>query len=131
MALRRIEVEIDELTLNGFQAVHGHRIAEGVQVELAQIVSQPGWIDVLRRALALDRLAAPSIRVAPHTRPEAIGALVARALADSIRASCQPEPARAQRAALPIHRAEPEAFTNAPPRSGKLHATSPNPLDGR
>jgi hypothetical protein len=75
-----IQLHIEELVLHGFSNGDRHRLAEAMQGELAQLLADP----ITRASLAAPRetarLDGGSFRVAANSKPEAIGAQVARSL---------------------------------------------------
>jgi hypothetical protein len=80
-----LEVEIDELTLHGFDPRHGGAIGESLQNELAEALS--GWQPTRADGESTAAIDAGAVRVPAGAAPghvgRAVGARVARALRDA------------------------------------------------
>jgi hypothetical protein len=95
----RIELEIGELVLQGFPAVHRHRVSDALRAELERLLAKLGH-SLTREEVTLERLDAGSIRVSAEARPEAVGSAVARAVFAAQDRAGSP-PADLQRGTLP------------------------------
>ena len=80
MGMKRIEIQIDELVLNGFAAADRLRIADAIKQELARLVKERGS----ERRLSSQARDAGSFRVAPGANVEIIGRHAARSVHQSV-----------------------------------------------
>lgn len=77
---RRIEIDIEELVLEGVPPGAQRAVAEALQRELAALVARHGVGALLSRPAELERWSPAPISLAPGERPEQLGARIARAL---------------------------------------------------
>ena len=75
-----IELHIEELVLNGFEAGDRYRIGAAVEAELARLLAERGVPPSLAQSGDVAHLDGGTFDVAPGSRGEAIGAQVAQAL---------------------------------------------------
>jgi len=75
-----VEVHIDELVLEGFAPADRFRIAEGIQRELARLMTERGVERPAGQRATVAKLDAGSFRVAPNTNAETIARQAARAV---------------------------------------------------
>jgi len=75
-----MQVHIEELVLEGFDARDRYRIAEGLEQELAQVFAEHGAPPGISKPARIERFDAGEFQVAPGTAPEAVGAQVAQTL---------------------------------------------------
>ena len=75
-----LELYIEELRLTGFSASQGRKIGDAIEVELARLLGEAGPSALAGGALALDRLDAGKIRVAPGASARHTGSQIAQAL---------------------------------------------------
>lgn len=75
-----LELEIEELVLDGFPEAGRDRIARAVQRELERLFAEKGVPTSLEAGRDVARIDGGSFEFAPNSSPEAIGAQVARAL---------------------------------------------------
>jgi hypothetical protein len=75
-----VELHIEELTLNGFEAGDHHRISDALERELARLITERGVPRFLAQNNEAGMLAAQEFYVAEGSTPEAIGAQVAQAI---------------------------------------------------
>jgi hypothetical protein len=73
-----VELNIDELRLEGFRAADQYVIAEAMQSELSRLLGQRGTPELVGQSKSVDRLDAGAIRVGAETRPGATGREIAR-----------------------------------------------------
>ena len=86
-AIPRVELQIDELMLDGFPASDRHRIAEALQAELTQLLSNGDFSRF--RSLEIETLPAGSITANRAGRPGSAGAIgrdAARIIYDALTA---------------------------------------------
>ena len=76
----RIEMNIEELVLHGFDPADRDRIKSGVEHELIRLLAGRRGLEKLACSRQLDELHAGSFQVKSNTVPEAIGSQVARAV---------------------------------------------------
>lgn len=81
----RIDLVIDELVVRGVRADNPKALARAVERELARQFVQHGIPAAFHRNVAVDRLNAGAVTIAPNTRPAALGAQVARAVHGAFR----------------------------------------------
>ena len=75
-----LELEIEELVLDGFPAVDRDRIVRALHIELERLFAERGVPPSLEAGRNLSRIDGGSFEAAPNASPESIGAQVARAL---------------------------------------------------
>jgi hypothetical protein len=75
-----LELEIEELVLDGFPAAQKDRIARAVHGELERLFAEKGVPPSLEAGGDVARLDGGSFEAAPNSSPESIGAQVALAL---------------------------------------------------
>lgn len=80
MRPKNIELYIEELVLEGFEQVDRGRIAEAVERELTHLFTERGIPPSLAGGGEIDRLDGGTFQAASGSRPEVIGAQVARAV---------------------------------------------------
>jgi len=77
---RNIKLHIEELVLHGFEQGDRYRIAEAVECELAALFAEQGAPQSLNRGGEIEHLDGGAFEAARGSKPEAIGAKVARAV---------------------------------------------------
>jgi len=80
-----LELEIEELVLDGFPAADKDRIARAVHVELERLFAERGVPPSLEGGGDVATIDGGSFEAAPNARPEAIGVQVARGLYGGMR----------------------------------------------
>ncbi len=75
-----VELHIEELVLHGFAAADRYRIGETAERELARLFAEEGVPAALTSGLDVQHLDAGTFHVAAHSKAEAVGAEVARAV---------------------------------------------------
>jgi len=70
---RNIEINIEELVLQGFAPEDRYKIGEEIKVELKRLVSEHGLPDVLSADIDIDRLYAGTFTINKSTKAESIG----------------------------------------------------------
>ncbi len=80
MKPRNIKLHIEELVLDGFAAGDKYRIADSVESELARLFTEQGAPKSLSQGGEIAHLDGGVFEAARGSRPEAIGAKVARAV---------------------------------------------------
>ncbi len=80
MRPRNIKLHIEELVLDGFGAGDRYRIADSVERELTRLFAEQGVPQSLIQGGEIERLDGGAFETARGSRPEAIGAKVARAV---------------------------------------------------
>ncbi len=80
MRSKNIELYIEELALDGFEQDDRQRIAEAVECELTYLFTEKGVSPSLAGGGEIDRLDGGTFQAVPGSRPDAIGAKVARAV---------------------------------------------------
>lgn len=83
-APQSLQIRIEELVLNGFQATHRYRIGDAVERELDRLFESASLRGVPAGAAEVDRLDAGSFSIQPDSRPEVIGAQMAQAIYRSL-----------------------------------------------
>ncbi|MFZ3168354.1 MAG: hypothetical protein WA130_12115 [Candidatus Methanoperedens sp.] len=78
MKTANIKLHIEELVLHGFAPGDRYRIAEAVEREIARLFSEQGMPQSLNRGGEIERLDGGAFEAARGSKPEAIGAKVAR-----------------------------------------------------
>ena len=86
---RSIELHIEELVLHGFSAGDRYRIADGLQVELARLLTEQDLSLSTAFDTRLESLDAGVVRVGSESKSGLIGGLVARALFSSVARSAR------------------------------------------
>jgi hypothetical protein len=84
MVVRRVEVEIQELVLHGFDRSDGVAVAESIERALGSQLEDAGGR--FGESRAIERIDAPAIDLAAGASPRAIGGAVAERLHGSMRA---------------------------------------------
>ncbi len=80
MRPKNIELHIEELVLHGFSCGDRYRIAEAVERELAHLFAEQGVPNSLSDGGEIERLDGGAFKMKQGSRPETIGAQVARAV---------------------------------------------------
>lgn len=80
-----LELEIEDLVLEGFPAAYRDRIARAVHGELERLFAERGVPPSLEAGGDLATIDGGSFEAAPGASPEAVGAQVARALYGGMR----------------------------------------------
>ena len=75
-----VELEIEELALDGFAPGDRHRIAAAVERELARLFVERGVPPSLGRAGWVDRVDGGTFEAKPRAKPETTGAQIAQAI---------------------------------------------------
>lgn len=75
-----VEIEIESLSLHGFNGTDRYRIAAAIQDELGRMIERDGLPDPSESDQAFDRLKPATFRYRPESAPAVIGAQVARAV---------------------------------------------------
>jgi hypothetical protein len=83
--MKRINVHIGTLRVHGVGPGEHHRVAMGLEEELARLLGEAGFAEHLSRQPSRERLAVASCSVPADSSPEGIGARVARGIAGSLR----------------------------------------------
>jgi hypothetical protein len=81
MDVRRVEVEIEELVLHGFDRIDGAAVAESLRSALRLRLAEGD----LGKDRTVDLVQAPVLELAPGTRAPALGRAVAERVHGSIR----------------------------------------------
>ena len=76
----KINLEIDELVLEGFDFHDHKRIAASMKVELARLITEKGLGLQLDQTSDLGRVSAPDFNVPSDRNPGAIGREIARSV---------------------------------------------------
>jgi hypothetical protein len=79
-----IELDIEELVLDGFPASHRHFIRAAVERELTRLFAERGVPPTWNSDQAIPRLQGGSIALRPGTPPSAVGRQIAGALYQSM-----------------------------------------------
>jgi hypothetical protein len=93
-AFARVELNIDELVLDGFAPGDRHRLADAFHVELARLLGERGVPSSLHSRAGQLALDAGGFRLPPGARPEAAGVQAARVLYASLDGSPTPRGGR-------------------------------------
>lgn len=80
MSIRDVELHIEELVLQGFEARHSDSIARAAERELARLLVEHGVPASLAGGVQIARLDGGGFEVVRGAKPEVIGAQVARAM---------------------------------------------------
>lgn len=83
--MTRIIVNIDRLVLKGFRFEDRHAIAEGLQKQLTQWLSQPGMAERIGAIGNLPRLRVAPIHLAPEMKPHDVGTAAASGIEAGLR----------------------------------------------
>ncbi len=78
--MKRVVLHIDSLVLKGFRHEDRHGIAEGLQNELAQLLSDPQSAQQLMVIGDVSRLRVGSIQIGQSSKPLHVGVKAARAI---------------------------------------------------
>ena len=76
----QVDVHIEELVLHGFAPADRHRIAEGLQRELAGLLAERAGLPSWPERSEFPHVDGGAIEVAPGSRPETISAQIARTI---------------------------------------------------
>jgi hypothetical protein len=79
VGVRKVEIEIEELSLDGFAPADRFRIADSIKRELARLIGEQGPKDLASQR-SLRRLNGGSFQVAPGASAEGVGGQVAHAV---------------------------------------------------
>lgn len=79
-----IEIQIEELVLEGFSPFDRYRIGEAVQRELTRLVSGPELAREFRHDVAIESVDAGAIQMQANARGEFTGAQIAQAVYSSL-----------------------------------------------
>ena len=80
-----LDLEIEELVLDGFPAADRDRIARAVHGELERLFAENGVPPSFEARGDVGRIDGGSFKAAPNSSPESVGAQVARALYGGMR----------------------------------------------
>lgn len=78
--MRRVIVNIDRLVLKGFRFEDRHAIAQGLQEQLTQLLSEPGMAEQMGLIRNPSRLRVPPIQVTPEMKSRDIGVAAANGI---------------------------------------------------
>ena len=78
--MRRVVVKIENLVLKGFRYEDRHAIAQGLQDQLAQLLSEPGMAKGISAIGTLPRLRAGQIDAVTDATPQQVGIAAANAI---------------------------------------------------
>ena len=81
------EIAIDELILDGFSPAERYVIAEALERELTNLLTEHDFAPGETRGTDIDRLNAGQVHLRPQVTPDAVGEKVAGAVFNSIQAS--------------------------------------------
>ncbi len=81
----RVELNIDELVLEGFSPGDRYRIGEALEKELTRLLEVRGVPESLTSGGEIEKINGGSFEVAPGARAERIGSQVARAVYGGLR----------------------------------------------
>jgi hypothetical protein len=76
----KISLHIDELVLHGFGPGDRYAIAAGMQSELTRLLTEQGLPRGMATGATWDRLVVPPVTMEAGTKPDVIGAQVARSV---------------------------------------------------
>ncbi|MBI4000192.1 MAG: hypothetical protein HY348_00205, partial [Nitrospira defluvii] len=82
--MRRVVVNIDRLVLKGFRYEDRHAIAQGLQEQLQQMLSEPGMAERLSVAGHIPRLRAGQIEMSPGSKPQQVGIATASEIGERL-----------------------------------------------
>ncbi len=80
MMPKNIELHIEELVLHGFAPGDRYRIAEAVEAELTRLFAEQGTPQPLSNGGEIERMDGGTFEMTHSSKPEVIGAQVARAV---------------------------------------------------
>jgi hypothetical protein len=75
-----IQLEIEALVLEGFEARHARRITAALQDELSRLLQEEGAPGAWESSFTAAQLETGPIQISPRHTPEAIGVQAARAI---------------------------------------------------
>lgn len=75
-----IELQIEELVLDGFDSRHAARIAAALEEELARLLGEGGLPQSWNAPYAVPRLETGPLQISPRHSPEMIGRQAAQAI---------------------------------------------------
>ena len=79
--MKRVVVTIDRLVLKGFRYEDRHAIAQGLQEQLAQLLSEPGMAERIGAVGSTSRLRLGTVRMSGDMQGQQIGQATGRAIA--------------------------------------------------
>ena len=82
---RRIRLHIDRLVLKGFRHEDRHAIAQGVQEQLAHLLSEPGTIQRLSSTGSIPRLRVSPVTIPTAAKPQQIGVAAANGIGNGLK----------------------------------------------
>lgn len=82
--MKRISVHIGTLRVQGVAPGEQHRVAAGLEKELARLLGGKGFAEHLSRQSPRERLRVPRCSVPAGSSPERIGARIAQGIAGSL-----------------------------------------------
>ncbi|HUW68083.1 MAG TPA: hypothetical protein VMW20_08545 [Candidatus Nanoarchaeia archaeon] len=85
MKPKNIELNIEELVLHGFVPGDRHRIGEAVEQELTRLLADRGVPQSLERGGEIGHVDGGAFEVAQGSRPQVVGAKVAKAVYGGLR----------------------------------------------
>ena len=85
MMPKNIELNIEELVLHGFSPGDRYRIGEAVEQELTKLLADRGVPQSLERNREVANMDGGAFEVAPGSRPQVVGAQVAKAVYGGLR----------------------------------------------
>ncbi|HUW68079.1 MAG TPA: hypothetical protein VMW20_08525 [Candidatus Nanoarchaeia archaeon] len=85
MMPKNIELNIEELVLHGFSPGDRYRIGEAVEQELTRLLADRGVPQSLERNREVANMDGGAFEVAPGSRPQVVGAQVAKAVYGGLR----------------------------------------------
>ena len=80
-----LELQIEDLVLDGFPAADKDRIGRALQAELERLFAEEGVPPSVEAGGSVATIDGGSFKVAPNASPEAVGAQVARAMYGGMR----------------------------------------------
>ena len=83
--MTRVFIHIDRLVLKGFRHADRHAIADGLRAELSRQFSTPDAAIALTSRESTDVVRTAPVRVAPETKPFAVGTKAGRAVARGVK----------------------------------------------
>ncbi len=83
--MKRVVVTIDRLVLKGFRYEDRHAIAQGLQEQLAQLLSEPGMAERIRSVGDLPRLKVAAIVAPQECLPKKVGSQVAQGIGEGLK----------------------------------------------
>ncbi|MEK6804808.1 MAG: hypothetical protein AABZ34_19440 [Nitrospirota bacterium] len=78
--MRRVMVKIDSLVLKGFRHEDRHAIAQGLQEQLQEMLSEPGMAERLSTMGHIPRLRAGQIEMSTDSKPRHVGIATANGI---------------------------------------------------